>query len=331
VLSWARFDLPACVSQLSALHQLDVRRATPTALHKLQMLTGLTQLCVREVIGLSPESPPLKLPGLQQLESRGGLFLTMPVSFLASCTQLQFLKLTTFRLQGPGSLVASTMLQDLELNNCSIPAADGAADPVSWQLVFPGPGQLPHLTSLQLFGEQPALQQADMDCLVACCGNLKVLGLDLRDDFPPALMRLPGLTNLHLRRARAEDFGTLAQLTGLRQLRFTDSYQMSAVGLRQLAALDQLTSLGLGSICNSKLKTLAAHLMSDYLPGCLHAINNKVCTIAVWLWQCWSSHVGGGACIYLCCWGARSLQGSRLKLLSTSYLTRPQAAHHRLS
>jgi len=36
-------DLPASVSQLTALRQQDVCRATPTALNQLQVLTGLTQ------------------------------------------------------------------------------------------------------------------------------------------------------------------------------------------------------------------------------------------------------------------------------------------------
>jgi len=99
----------------------------------------------------------------------------MPMSFLASCTQLQLLKLWGFVLKGPGSLVASKTLQDLELNSCTI--AGSAADPVLWQQVFPGPGRLSHLTYLQLWTVQPALQQADMECLVPCCSSLKVLHL----------------------------------------------------------------------------------------------------------------------------------------------------------
>jgi len=39
-------DIPASASQLTALQQLDVCRATPAALNQLQLLTGLTQLCV---------------------------------------------------------------------------------------------------------------------------------------------------------------------------------------------------------------------------------------------------------------------------------------------
>jgi len=61
------------------------------------------------------------------------------------------------------------MLQHLELDYCAVSSADGAAGPASWQQVFPGPGRLPHLTSLRLVHPEPALQHADMECVVACC------------------------------------------------------------------------------------------------------------------------------------------------------------------
>jgi len=271
-------DLPASVSQLTALQQLEVRSATLTALSWLQALTGLTQLCVWEVTGLSLESPPLKLPGLRQLELHGDINTTMPMSFLASCTQLQLLKLSRLDLKGPGSLVASTMLQHLELDNCVNTAADGAAEPVSWQQVFPGPGQLQHLTSLCLLSVEPPLQQADICHVVALCSHLKVLGCDMiPSSGVPALVQLPALTNLQLLYANDEACSAVVELTGLRQLVATIPWQMSAVGLRQLAALQQLTSLGFGAFYSSKLNTLAQYLMKDNLPGCLHALTNKVC------------------------------------------------------
>jgi len=297
-------DLPACISQFTALRQLKVRRATLTALNGLQVLTGLTRLCVWHVTGLSPESPPLKLPGLQHLEVSQDTSATMPMSFLVSCTQLQFLSLHYFHLKGPGSLFASTMLQHLEIVGCSIAAADGAADTVSWQQVFPGPGQLPHLTYLQLWTDDltgPALQQADMDLLVEDCSNLKVLNLyNLQENFVPALNRLPGLTDLRVDIATDEECSAMAQLTGLRQLVVMvpedeaigpGPPQMSAVGLRQLTALTQLTSLGLGTFDHSwQLDTLAQHLMADNLPDCEYAIINKVSG-----WYC--------ACARACWWG----------------------------
>jgi len=283
--SWNLDDLPASVSQLTALQQLDVCEATPTALNQLQVLTDLTQLCVREVTGLSLESPPLQLPGLQYLELfDNDMESTMPMSFLARCTQLQFLKLLGYDFKGPGSLIASTTLQHLELLACTITAADGAADPASWQQVFPGPGQLPHLTSLRLFAEEPALQQADIDRVVACCCSLKVLGRDtLQSSLTPTLARLPGLTNLQLLDANDEECSAVVQLTGLKQLEVNVTCQMSAVGLRQLAGLNQLTSLGLGSFTCHELNILAEYLIKGSLPDCLYAIINQVCGQVGWL------------------------------------------------
>jgi len=270
-------ELPPSITQLTALQQLGVCGVIPTALNQLQVLTGLTQLWVRHMTGLSLESPPLKLPGLQHLELFGNdVDITMPMSFLASCTQLQYLRLQGFNLQGPGSLVASTMLQHLELHSCSITAADGAADPVSWQQVFPG--QLPHLTSLLMFSEGPALQQADIEGVAACCCNLKALGCGmLPHSFGPALTRLPGLTSLQLWTASDEECCAMVQLTGLRQLMVKVPWEVSAVGLRQLAAMNQLTSLGLGEVPYNKVSTLAKHLMKDKLTWCVYALTNKVC------------------------------------------------------
>jgi len=151
-------DLPASVFQLTALQELNVLKATPTALNKLQTITGLTQLLVHQLSGLSLESPLLQLPSLQHLVLCG-CPAHMPVSFLAGCTELQVLELRAVKLSAPGSLVASTMLQHLILQDCWLSAADGVAGgPVSWQHVFPGPGRLPHLTSLQLSMVQPGLQ-----------------------------------------------------------------------------------------------------------------------------------------------------------------------------
>jgi len=275
-------DLPPSISQLRALQQLEVETATPTALDRVQVLTSLTQLCVEELAGLSPESPPLKLPGLQHLELVGrGVDITMPMSFLVGCTQLQYLRLHGFNLQGPGSLVASTMLQHLELDNCIITAADGAADSVPWQHIFPAQGQLPHLTSLKVLSNQPPLQQADIEAVVACCSNLQALRCNtLPSSFPPELAHLPGLTSLQLQCANDEECSAMVQLTGLKQLKVTDPCHVSAVGLRQLAALQQLTSLGLGWFYHSSLFILAHHLMEDNLPDYPYAIINKVCVHA---------------------------------------------------
>jgi len=277
-------DFAASANQLTALQQLGVQTATPTALNGLQGLTDLTQLCVWHVLGLSAKSPPLKLPGLQHLELFDDRNATMPMSYLASCTQLKILRLQGYELEGSGSLVASTVLQQLELKECSIFEADEAADPVSWHQVFPGPGRLPHLTSLGLFDEEPALLKADIKGLVACCSNLKDLGCDmLPRSCAPALARLAGLTHLQLQCARDEECRAVVWLTGLRELMVRTPWQMSAVGLRQLAALQQLTCLRFGTTFDvSQLDTLAMHLMKDNPEGqglsdCEYGIVNKVC------------------------------------------------------
>jgi len=307
------FDIPACATQLTALRQLDVSKASPTALNRLHVLTNLTQLCVWHLAGLSPESSPLKLPGLQHLQLVDTYpQATMPMSFLASCSQLQVLKLHRSALEGPGSLVTSTMLQHLELPHCKIVAINGAADPASWQQVFSGPGRLPHLTHLQLRPVQPALQQSDIDRLVECCSTLKVLRLEtLQDSFAPTLARLPDLTHLHLFRVSAEDCGALGQLTGLRQLTVDDPWDLSAVGLRPLVALNQLTSLGFGGFCRSRnvvLDIWARYLMKDDPRDCDYALINKVCVVYGYMSP--FVQAGGRAGVSMCVgWGCSGGDG----------------------
>jgi len=274
---WVLIDIPASASQLTALRQLEVHTATPTALNRLHVLTCLTQLSVWHMTGLSPDSSPLQLPGLQLMELCSNVDIFMPMSFLVSCAQLQSLKLQGFQLKSPGSLVASTMLQHLELSICTITAADGAAAPFSWQQIVPAAGRLPYLTSLKL-GMRPGLQHAGIDGFVECCSNLQVLHLDtVQDSCAPALARLSGLTNLGLKRASDEQCSAIVQLTGLRQLTVKVAQELSEVGLRQLAALKQLTSLGCGSFSHSHLTIMAIHLMNDRLPGLTEGIINKVC------------------------------------------------------
>jgi len=203
----------------------------------------------------------------------------MPMSYLVDCAQLQVLKLRRIKLSSPSSLVASSMLQHLELQRCRVRSAHGAAGPVSWQQVFTGPGRLPYLTSLKLMHLTPILQYADMECVVACCSSLQVLDLGTpQDSVTSALTRLPGLTSLTLWTASDQQGSLLAQLTGLRELRGDNASQVFAAGLRQLAALEQLTILGLNFLGWSS-DVLREH-MSDRLPGQVaykHVVLNQVC------------------------------------------------------
>jgi len=84
--------MSASVSQLTALQRLGVQQVGPTALNKLSALTWLTRLGVGAFQTLRPGSPPLQLSGLRHLEVVDGWNDTLPMSFLASCTQLRILK-----------------------------------------------------------------------------------------------------------------------------------------------------------------------------------------------------------------------------------------------
>jgi len=281
-------DIPPSVNQLTALQQLKVPRATPTALNQLSSVTGLTCLCLRYLEDLTPESPPLQLPGLQHLKITQELNHTMPMSFLVGCTRLQVLELPSIgiNLSGPGSLVASSMQQHLELEDCRLSAADGAADLVSWQQVFPGPGRLPHLTTLKMTKLQPGLQHADIECLVACCSSLQTLHLETpQDSIPSTLTNLPALTSLTLETVAMNDqqCSSLAQLTGLRELRVLCVYQVSAAGFQELATLDQLTALSFRTILYHDCDHIFFSVLRKQfpMPDQICAIINKVCGACV--------------------------------------------------
>jgi len=63
-------DAPPSIHQLTALRELELAAATPTALNQLQVLTGLTLLRVSAIKGLSPDTAPLQLPHLRHLDLR---------------------------------------------------------------------------------------------------------------------------------------------------------------------------------------------------------------------------------------------------------------------
>jgi len=96
---------------------------------------------------------------------------------LSSCTQLRQLSLHGINLMGPDSLAASSMLQELRVEDCILSSPEGPTGVDPWHLLFPGPGRLPHLTSMELWSVSPAPQQADLERLVACCSGLRMLRL----------------------------------------------------------------------------------------------------------------------------------------------------------
>jgi len=275
-LFWA--DIPAGISLLTALQELTVAQATLTDVSWLQALTGLTHLWLLQVTAESFEpSAAQQLPGLRHLHLSCDVG-SVAMSFLRECTQLQVLSIQNVSIMGPGSLLASTMLQHMELERCSFVTAGWVADPGSWQQVFSVPGGLPRLTSLDLSIVSPELQQADFEDVVSCCGSLQVLTLDtLQDSFCSALMHLSGLTSLTLNNPDDQQCSSLPQLTGLRALGLGDASEVSVAGLRQLAALQQLTSLGIGyNFDLAKSRPELKELMSDRLPRSNHAIVSKV-------------------------------------------------------
>jgi len=275
-------DIPAGISQLTALQHLALDEASLEDVTRLQPLTGLTQLWLLDVQAhwQSLEARTLQLPGLRHLRLSCCVFL--PMSILRECTQLQVLTISGVPFTGPGILVASTLLQHMALdgcsmiNGCSIIIGDGDEDPGSWKPVFSG--RLPHLTSLRLSRAFPEPRQTDIEDEVACCSSLQVLDLDtLHDSFASALARLSGLTGLHLGNANDQECSSLAQLTGLRELSVFNPTQVSAVGLRQLAALEQLTSLRFVRHLNTdKVGHVLHKQTSDRLLGESLAIINKV-------------------------------------------------------
>jgi len=282
--SFSRQRFPACVSHLPALQQLEVSWATFPELNALTTLTTLTKLHVANLIRTST---PLRLPALQHLDLEGSIDdplykQRLHPSHLASCTQLRCLSLCSFCLTGPGSLVAGSMLQHLGLCDCSLSSEeDGPAAMSPWELLFPCPGRLPHLTALVLQNGSTELQQADIERLVVCCSGLQELELESDGAQPisigmSALLPLHHLTKLHLSTVTDEQCSSLVQLTGLRELRAFYPSHLSAMGLRHLASLEQLTSLGF--VCGSSNEEVNSVMqaLSDTSEYCKYGLVNKV-------------------------------------------------------
>jgi len=249
-LDYPMYGLAPAVTHLTGLQQLEVSEGTLEGLTCLMALTALTKLRVNYV---TVDATPLQLPALRSLDLEVGLFDDGPLhmSQLLGCTQLHRLSLQQFGLLGPHSLVASSILQELHLRSCSLMIPEGPACVDPWQLVFPGPGRLPHLTSLLLMSVDPAPQQADLERLVACCSGLRVLALTAA--WTPwsltsasayeCLLHHSNLVKLHLSTVTDQQCSSLAQLTGLQELELEKPQELSPVGLRHLARLRQLTSL----------------------------------------------------------------------------------------
>jgi hypothetical protein len=174
---------------------------------------------------------------------------------LQQLTQLTYLELD-FVLDPPvpsaaayAALTASSKLQVLRLGYCKLP-------PRVWQHLLPPGKQLLQLQELRV-GLQPAYEGlhtlpeggADLDTLVGCCPNLRVLhGLQLDGepaDVLPSLTSLTGLQCLGVWSRKVDSisdaaFEVLAQLTGLTSLSVLYPTKATGAGLLHLTKLWQL-------------------------------------------------------------------------------------------
>jgi len=244
-------DIPPAISLMTALQQLKIQGAKSTTLHQLSMLPSLTRLQMRILPGYTPESAPPQLPAMREIwfETFGQAPDCLSMSFFDGCPKLQKLELWRFHLSlrtdSPGSWVVSSTLQHPDLGSCSIIAAEGdAGPPVPWQQVFTAPGQMSLLTSLRFpcGPTTPPLTLADGDCMVECCSRLQVL-TGVSPDVVPALVRLPQLTHLGLTVLDDSQCSSVVQLTGLQHFHVVMAADLTTAGLRQLAGIQQLTSI----------------------------------------------------------------------------------------
>jgi len=282
------------ILHLTALQKLDASVTTAATFLALQGCSALSSLQVRSVWGYS--LTPLQLPALHHLDM-GDAQGAIPISFLKDCKQLQRLTMYSCILMGPGTLVASSQLQQLVLDSAhiscdAVTVTSGPEDMTAWQQVFQGPGHLPHLTLLQLADVWPPLDEADLMGMAACCSSLQALHLDVASSVPlRALVRLPDLTTLSLSKLSDEQCSSLVLLTQLRALEVADSSELSRGGLQRIAALQDLTVLGFGGFEGSmEFKELGMMLEvheSDMLLGCSRAIINKVRQPGPCFWLCY--------------------------------------------
>jgi len=159
--------------------------------------------------------------------------------------------------------------------------------------------------ALVLYSVSPPPQQADLERLVACCSGLQRLkvcanfsswSLTSATAFE-CLPQLRNLVFLHLSKVTDQQCSSLAQLTGLQELEVTYPEDLSPVGLRHLACLQQLTNLGFGGAWDlHRVSAVLQAQLSDRFQGSGRALVNKVraagsCKAVLALWH------GGVLCV----------------------------------
>jgi hypothetical protein len=159
-----------------------------------------------------------------------------------------------------------------------------------WSTVLSTGYDLAGLTSLQVHNVKPELHTNDLPALVNACPALKSLHTCTitEPEELTALMFLPQLTSLGVTvkdagNAWAAAFAAIGQLAGLSELRVYGYCRASLGGLRELTALQQLTSLGFTAEMRAATfsETLAGAL-DGRMDGCRYTLVNKVRQSFLW-------------------------------------------------
>lgn len=249
-------------SQLGKLQHLGLSWCVASRSMQPALLEGMTGLQVlslqrvtlRDAAGAAGGADLLAL--LPQLQDLSALQLNN-VGGMSDCHAVAFMSLT-----------CSTALQRLCLTRLKHDGRGGGI----WQHVFRGSG-CGSLTELQL-GSVPRLATGDVSAMVTCCPALQRLNITNAVEASAQLYplrQLPGLTELTMHMYDTVATPSLAglparelwHLTGLRSLDtscLTSPSSSSHFGIRQLTALQQLTSLHL-TVAGGWLQ------FDDYLTG----------------------------------------------------------------
>ena len=225
-------------------------------------LTALRSLQLHACNGIEPEvlgpltaleSLQLKLTPVEGAAEGAASFLSL-LSRLQHLTELELHAALPHAVTSPCSaysaLTASSKLQSLRLSALCMPAA-------AWQWVFPVGGlrgqQLAHLTHVRLSYCEPPLSADGLKGLARCAGVRSLaLHAPLQHlhavDASTALQQLSSLTELSISHVGDEwTSHVLAALTGLSALMIVQPSSVTDVGVLQLTALQQLSSLWVAS------------------------------------------------------------------------------------
>lgn len=172
----------------------------------------------------------------------------------------------------------SPQLQHLHFQDCDLQYDRSPL--ANWSAALPTVGRrLPELTSLQLHNVKPGLNTTDLAALASICPALNSLHTCTATEPGQltALLRLSQLTSLGVKDPSKRALAVIGQLTGLCELRVYGYCRASLGGLRELTALQQLTSLGFtADMRAATMSEVLASALSGRLDGCRFALVNQV-------------------------------------------------------